>query len=244
MTTGIYKIYNKITNQIYYGSSVKIQTRISKHFSLLETNKHDNKFLQNSFNKYKREAFAYEIVELCSKENLLIREQFYIDSIFDNGIMCYNLNPKSNNTAGRKLSEETLNKIRKNRKKGKEHPLWGKKRPKEIGELISKKLKGKIYSKETIEKMRKVKLGKKLGPRSEETKNKIRQTKIGNKNPMFGKKSSLAIKVQQFNKELVFIAEYDSLTIAEKLTQISFKSISACINGKQKTAGGYVWKKI
>ena len=45
---GIYEIYNKITHQIYIGSSQDLKSRINNHKSKLDRNKHPNKFLQNS----------------------------------------------------------------------------------------------------------------------------------------------------------------------------------------------------
>ncbi len=78
---GIYKIVNQITNQCYIGSSIDIIGRLYKHKSWLKNNKHQNKHLQNAVNKYKFENFTFEILEECSKENLEILEQKYIDNI-------------------------------------------------------------------------------------------------------------------------------------------------------------------
>ena len=38
------------------------------------------------------------------------------------------------------------------------------------------------------------------------------------------------------------IKEYESITEASKQTEINFRCISNCCRGKQKTAGGYVWR--
>ena len=50
--------------------------------------------------------------------------------------------------------------------------------------------------------------------------------------------------VKQFSKDLVLVAEYESLNEAERQTGISAKVISKCCLGKPhyKTAGGFIWK--
>lgn len=50
------------------------------------------------------------------------------------------------------------------------------------------------------------------------------------------------IKVFQYTKEGVKIAEFDSIKEAIKATNIH--QISRVINGKRATAGGYIWKRI
>lgn len=60
---GIYKIKNLKNNKIYIGSSNNIEKRINEHFRNLKNNKHPNKHLQLSYNKYGKENFTYEILE-------------------------------------------------------------------------------------------------------------------------------------------------------------------------------------
>ena len=49
------------------------------------------------------------------------------------------------------------------------------------------------------------------------------------------------IPILQFTKDMTYIKEYPSLTICEKITVIKAQHISDVCNGKQKTAGGYIW---
>ena len=56
------------------------------------------------------------------------------------------------------------------------------------------------------------------------------------------KGKSGAKPVSQFTLEGEFIKTYPSAREVEKQIGISYKYISACCRGKQKTAGGYVWK--
>ena len=48
--------------------------------------------------------------------------------------------------------------------------------------------------------------------------------------------------VAQFREDGMFIAEFVSAREAEAKTGVSYKKISAVVTGKQKTAGGYVWR--
>jgi group I intron endonuclease len=105
---------------------------------------------------------------------------------------------------------------------------------------------------------------------SVETKNKMSKSKMGSNNPLYGKTHStetiLKMKIKsigrkhnektikkmseshikkqviQFNKEMVFIAEYNSIKEASILTNTDKGDISKVCNNKQKTAGGYIWK--
>lgn len=51
-----------------------------------------------------------------------------------------------------------------------------------------------------------------------------------------------AKKTEQYTLDGVLVNVFDSARIASKSTGICWKRISACLNGRQKTAGGFVWK--
>lgn len=76
---GIYKITNIITNKVYIGSSKNIYSRWNKHIYDLKNNKHHSTHLQRSWNYYGNENFKFEIIEECTSDKLIEREQFYID---------------------------------------------------------------------------------------------------------------------------------------------------------------------
>ena len=116
---GIYKITNLENKKFYIGSSKNISQRWAKHKALLRHDKHENPKLQSSWNKYGEENFKFEILEECDLENLLIREQYYLDTLlfaqdyvnkintkFDD--LGLNLNPIAN---GNYLTEDTIQKI-------------------------------------------------------------------------------------------------------------------------------------
>lgn len=79
---GIYKITCNRNGKIYVGSSVNLYRRwLSRHVPDLRKNKHCNKHLQAAWNKYGEHSFSFELLEACNKEDLICKEQFWIDSL-------------------------------------------------------------------------------------------------------------------------------------------------------------------
>ena len=64
MKAGVYLISNNVNGKCYVGSTIHLDQRRKQHFSRLEHNKHVNKHLQNAYNKYGREAFEFEVLEI------------------------------------------------------------------------------------------------------------------------------------------------------------------------------------
>ena len=81
IVTGVYKITNIVSGKSYVGSSRNIRNRIKAHFSHLNRGDHPNKHLQSSFRKYGRDAFVVTLLEECSQDELIRREQYYMDTI-------------------------------------------------------------------------------------------------------------------------------------------------------------------
>lgn len=79
--SGIYMIKNIINNKIYVGQSVDLDRRKSMHFSSLKNNHHHNKYLQNSYNKYGKENFIFEIIEYCPISELDKKEEYWVDKL-------------------------------------------------------------------------------------------------------------------------------------------------------------------
>jgi len=51
-------------------------------------------------------------------------------------------------------------------------------------------------------------------------------------------------KISQYSIDNILIKEYNSITEAEKYTNINNRRISEVCNLKSKTAGGFIWKFI
>ena len=195
---GIYKIINIKNSKIYVGSSINLKSRKWQHFWNLESNKHDNIKLQNSYNKHGKDNFEWEIIEYVEfnedkevlKKNLLEREQYWIDKYF--GEKCYNIRIEAGNNLGlrwklsdtsrknianaligRPVSQETRDKIGK----ANSVSLRGKKLSEEHRKKLSNSLKGikrKSMSEEQKEILRNIRKGAVL---TEETKNKMKKSR-------------------------------------------------------------------
>ena len=167
MDSGIYSIRNTVNNKIYIGSAINFKTRFSRHKSQLKLNKHFNKHLQTTYNKYGKENFIFEIIEYCEKDKLIEREQNWIDFFNPE----YNKLKIAGNSIGYKHNEETKQIIREKRKL------------QTFSEETRNKLsiQGKLRknSDETRLKISLTKTGKK---RSKETLDKIAATRLQNKN--------------------------------------------------------------
>ena len=79
MGCGIYKIENIIDGKVYIGSSINISKRLKNHKIMLSGGYHDNKYLQNSVVKYGINNFNFEVLEICDEDNLVKKENYFID---------------------------------------------------------------------------------------------------------------------------------------------------------------------
>lgn len=182
MQSGIYLIKCLINGKIYVGSAVNLKKRQYEHKCRLRRSEHHNEYLQRAWCKYGEENFQFETIEFCNKDQLIEREQFWIDWLkATDENKGYNLCKIGRSALGRKHSPETIEKIRLGNL-GKKQPieavekmrlaLTGRKRDPELMRRLAAKRKGYSPSEETREKMRQSNLGQK---RSEETKNKLRE---------------------------------------------------------------------
>jgi group I intron endonuclease len=80
MKTGIYKITNQVTGKFYIGSAKDIEWRWTEHLQNLKANRHINPKLQHSWNFYGEDKFTFIVLEETTESNLLVREQFYLDT--------------------------------------------------------------------------------------------------------------------------------------------------------------------
>jgi group I intron endonuclease len=103
--TGIYKIENPVNNEFYIGSaSISFNKRFLNHRRLLHINKNPCKFLQHSYNKYKNIDFIFSILEICSKDKCIEKEQYFLDTL----VPKYNICKTASSTLGLKFDESHL----------------------------------------------------------------------------------------------------------------------------------------
>ena len=133
--SAIYKIQSKVhPDRFYIGSAVQVKSRWCLHLADLRKNKHHSYKLQNHYNKYCKDDLVFIVIEPCFPEFLVIREQYYIDSLNP----FFNINKIANSSLGIKRSKETRDKISKARK-GKPCPTKGIKRKKMSPEFCKQK---------------------------------------------------------------------------------------------------------
>ena len=175
MTCGIYMIENLVNGKIYIGQGLDIEKRWKDHKYGLRGNYHENKHLQNAWNKYGEDNFEFTIICECSENQLNTMEEYYIFEL-----MSYELDFGYNKSYGggsgrpteeirKKISEST--KIAMNRpeirKKMSENN--GSRRP-EVRKKMSEYRKGTTLSEETRKKLSESHKGRTL---LEETKKKL-----------------------------------------------------------------------
>jgi group I intron endonuclease len=140
---GIYRIENTETRKVYIGQAGNLKKRYCDHVSALRRNNHDNKYLQNAWNKYTEETFVFSILEECAKEKLAQREQYWMDYY-----RCYerqygyNINPSAT-----------------------ENPMLGQTHTPEARAKMSAKAKGRVMSESNKEALIKANKGVAKPPR-------------------------------------------------------------------------------
>lgn len=157
---GIYIIKNRINDRFYIGSSIDIKHRWQEHIS--SANSFSKYPIHNAIRKYSKNNFSFKILEICNKNDLLKKEQKWLDKK-SNNILCYNIakNAKAP-MLGRKHTDKTKQKISLKKKYISE----------ETRKLLGKSWRGKKQPRSMVEKRNKSNTGKK---RSIESKNKIRK---------------------------------------------------------------------
>lgn len=148
--SGVYKIYFLPSARFYIGSTVNFKKRYLEHIHRMKNNTHDNIPLLNAFKKYGIKNMCFEIVEYVEIEKLLVREQWYLDTLKPE----YNICKIAGSCLGVKRSIETCKKI-------------------------SQSNAGRAFSDEHKARIRKAHLGKKRGPASPSTKEKISKAQKG-----------------------------------------------------------------
>jgi len=141
MNCGVYLIENLVNGKVYVGGSIQLQKRHYDHFYHLEYGRHKNPHLQNAYTLYGRHAFRFEVLEFCSPDELLEREDWWIELLKsqDRG-RGYNLRSAERPT----MAEETRAKLRA--------ANIGKSLSDEHRAKLSAARRGKVQSKETREK--------------------------------------------------------------------------------------------
>lgn len=139
--SGIYIIQNVYdvvpTSKFYIGSANNLYARFMNHKKDLSKNQHTNSKLQNFYNKYGEDSLQMNVLEYCRPEDLIKREQFYIDTLKP----FFNIVPKAGNSLGYRHTKENKEKMSRLKKGRQTTSMLGKNHSKATKELIGTKAK-------------------------------------------------------------------------------------------------------
>jgi group I intron endonuclease len=220
--SGIYRIESiSHPERVYIGSAVWLDNRWWKHLTELRKDKHHSSKLQNHFNKYGESDLVFSIIEPCLPENLIQREQYYIDTLNS----YFNIARVAGSQLGMKRSNESRKKMSDS----------GKRRP-PITEQTKAKLRltqgginnGHYGKHPTLETLFMQSESHKGIKQSEETIKK-RVDKI--RKPIL-----------QYDLSMNFIREWNSVAHASEKLLIYNTQIYRCLRGVRKTTRGFIWK--
>lgn len=80
MTKGIYKLFTDLSDKVYIGSSVNIEHRFNVHRSLLRSEMHPSKTLQEEINLAGLDALKVRLIEEVGEgQEILDREWYWIN---------------------------------------------------------------------------------------------------------------------------------------------------------------------
>ena len=68
-------------SHMYVGSSVCVKQRLQSHINKLKKSKHENRYMQNRFNKYGIDSCCYCLLEECDAEQRLYIEKNWIEKL-------------------------------------------------------------------------------------------------------------------------------------------------------------------
>jgi len=171
MPSGIYQIRNNLNGNRYVGSAVNLDRRWQDHLTRLRRGQHRNAHLQAAFSKYDKGTFVFEVLEHVAPDNLIGREQHYLDMLSPE----YNISPTADSSLGVRHTNETKQKI--------SAAMTGKHLSEETRQKIGESNKRRIVSEQTKQKMSEAQTGERnhnYGQHlSEETKRKISEALMG-----------------------------------------------------------------
>lgn len=101
--SGIYAILQLSTGRHYVGSAVQLRRRFGRHQYDLAAKRHHNLKLQRAWDKHGQSDFRFDVLEKCSQDALIEREQFWLDQTKP----FFNILRQAHSGAGYKHSEET-----------------------------------------------------------------------------------------------------------------------------------------
>lgn len=232
---GIYLITNNVNGKKYIGQSRNLIKRWNQHKT--ESRKDNPKMIvDKAIKKYGIDNFSFEILFECPLDMLDDWETDMIrlyDSVRPRGYNCVD--------KCRGVSEKEIEKLSNRMKEN--NPM----KDPDVVDKVRNKLKGTHHNRVTEYQ---IEVTKKRMKENNPMKNPEVIKKVSMK--MTGKKldkervirNSKYTNILQFSKDGKFIKKWDLVSDIEKELHIDYCCIYAVLNGKQKTAGGYIWRCI
>lgn len=209
---GIYIITSLVNRKVYIGQSTDIESRWLSHKEALRGNKHQNQYLQNSWNKYGEENFIFSVLEECSEDKLTEREQYWID--YYGGINSKDTyNFREAGSRG-KMSEKTLKIMSENTKRLRQDPEWVARNSQAIRDS---------WTSERRQKMSELKTGTTWTDKQRQNRKKYDDARRGVPRPEVGKKVSATLMGHSVSEET-----------REKLRQAAKKQIRKPVTAEQR----------
>jgi len=255
----IYKITNTVNKKCYIGVTTQANPndRWSHHKSSIRANI-GCPFLQTAFKKHGEDAFKFEVLIICFDEDVFKFENEYIvkyNSMIPNGYNAAEGGKIGMSFLGKKHTEETKKIIGE---KSKAYNVKPEVRERvrqnaiqfnathNIGELMRQSEKwqkalaeGRIGGHAKINYKINDKTKKKI---SESLKEYYKNNTVNLIKQISAIKKANSKKVIQYSKDKKVIQNFDSMTLAAEKTGVGRRNINACVSGRTKTAGGFIWK--
>lgn len=257
----IYRITNIVTEKVYIGQTKKSNpnTRWREHIRALK-NGTGCPVLSNSFKHYGLEKFKFEVILTCPNEELDQKEKEYIkqyNCIVPNGYNVQEGGTVSGMFKGYHHTEETKSILSEKSSIYYNDPEIRKAHGEKVREALKTSEKWKLALAENRAQRKGISVKREgMGTLSEEHRKKISEGVkkwyeninmqprtdgyINNKSKIMTEICGKSVK--QYNRDGIYINEYQSISEGARQTGVSRKNIQECVSGRTKTAGGFVWK--
>lgn len=231
----IYQITNMITGDYYIGSAQSFARRQWQHLYDLRRGTHKNPHMQASWNKYREEAFVFEILEEVPEGvDALVKENEYLHAHVGQK-NCFNVNKDAlQSRLGQTMSEESRKKLsasRKGKGAGEKHYRYGQTVSDEVRAKISETQRGRPSPMK----------GKKMSDQGRA--NVAAAAKRGAESHLYGKRPTNAEDLQKSVTVLFSDGReetFPSLTYIRDTFSVSIATIvRACKSGKRVETGAF-----
>lgn len=235
---GIYCFVNATNGNTYVGSAKNLRIRLKGHY--LGTR--SNLILQKAISKYGISQFYFVVLEYCEIEDLIKREQYYIDQL--NPI--YNILKVAGSSLGYRHTEEY-----KELFSGEKHPFFGKTHTESTKNQIRESMLGSTRSEEVKKKISDSLKSKDLSgtnnpffgkTHTDETLKKMSEANSGTKHYNWNKPAHNVKSVSLYDLEDNLIKNFKSKSELADYLGITRRTVSNCLKSGKVFKDKWVFK--